>query len=338
MLGGACLLIVVGCQPAQQQPEHDGDATYDMDALLAAKPTTVEGMRTEVQHLFKAALDIREFPTEDHKEADRRQADADQLFARAEYWSKQAIALDPKRYDGYQALGDALAHQGKYDEAMKAYQEAVRRDPKSAESQHAMGMVALQQARAAKGDARKKKLAEARRHWQDRLKIEPKSADAHYYAGVGAHHEGDWQPAKKHYQSALKINADHSNAKSNLGLILAKQDGDLAGAIKLWNEIVAKDPHHIRAQGNLARAASKKKQYDEAAQHWLAAAQAEHRTPKERKLKAEVWYRLAVLYEHRLDDHEKATEAAEKAVKLQPQNLQYRQFLRRIQRKALRRR
>ena len=42
----------------------------------------------------------------------------------------EAIRLDPKYADAWNNKGTALNNQGKYDEAIKAYDEAIRLDPK----------------------------------------------------------------------------------------------------------------------------------------------------------------------------------------------------------------
>jgi tetratricopeptide (TPR) repeat protein len=46
----------------------------------------------------------------------------------------EAIKLDPKYAEAWNGKGNALAGQGKYDDAIKAYDEAIRLDPKNADS------------------------------------------------------------------------------------------------------------------------------------------------------------------------------------------------------------
>ena len=331
------LTAVAGCRliaPAAKTSELG--ATYDMGQLLAAHPTTFEGMKAQAGRLHRIAEAVRHYPTDNDAEADRRDADADKLLERSEHWSRKAIATRPGHHDGYVALGDSLAEQGEHDEAMKAYEEALRRNPKHADTHHAMGVLLFEQADEADEEQQKQAYAAARSRFEQRLAIEPKSAEAHHYVAVAAHHEGDLDKARKHYEHVLKTDPNHDQAKLNLALVLAHKDGDLAAAIRHWNEIAALDSSHVRARSNLARVAIEKKQYNEAVRHWLAAAQGDAKDPRERALRADAWYRLAMLYEHMIGDHAEAAAAAEKAVNLQPQNLQYRHFLRRIHRKILR--
>jgi cytochrome c-type biogenesis protein CcmH/NrfG len=43
----------------------------------------------------------------------------------------EAIKLDPKFVQAWNSKGDALRWQGEYDDAIKAYDEAIRLDPKN---------------------------------------------------------------------------------------------------------------------------------------------------------------------------------------------------------------
>ena len=332
----AWLGALVGCQVAERVVHAERKpGAYNLAELLKGNPTTYDEMLEEAKDLRSTAYVIQHFPTADPAEARRRQADAAKILDRAEHWTRQAIALKPNQADAYHLLGNCLAQQQKHAAAITAYEDAVRRDAKLAKSHYCMGVVAFEQADALAGDAQTRQYAEAQKHWSQALKVDPRFYRAEYNLGVIVHRQGRWDEAKTHYQKALTIQPAHANAKLNLGLILVMHESNLDGAIKLWKEIVADRPDHIRAQYNLARAAIEHKAYDEAEQHWLAAYRGTPADAAEQALRAEACYRLAILYEDIQKDLAKCNDAILNACKFEPRNKDYRHFLRRVERKRM---
>ena len=328
-------VALVGCQVAERLRQRRKPGAYDLEELLKGNPTTYEEMLDEAKDLRRTAYVIAQFPAAVRKEAKQRQVDAAKLLDRAEHWVRKAISSRPKQADGYHMLGNCLAQQGKHVAAITAYEEAVRRDPKLAKSHYCMGVVAFEQADESGADQQKEKYAEASRRWTEALKVDPKFYRSHYNLGVVAHRQERLADAKAEYGKALAIHPRHANAKLNLGLILATREHDLKGAIKLWQEIVAHNPGHIRAQYNLARAAIEDKNYDQAEKHWLGATEGTPADASEQALRAEAWYRLAILYEDIHKDLGKSRNAILSACKIEELNKTYRQFLRRVERQIL---
>jgi len=342
LLGVVWLGAVIGCQSwgwgtsgartREKKPE-----SYDIEEILEGEPATYPDMLDEARSLRETAYTIEHAATPDPAEAEKRKDDAAKVYARAQHWLDKAIAMKPDKPDAYHQLGNLRAKQGIYEAAIKAFQEAVKRDPKFYKSHYGMGWSTFKQADLAKEDGvRKAKYAEATQHWTKALAGGPRvAASAQYNLGVIAHRQERWPDAKTHYRAALKLNPRHANARLNLGLILATQDGDLAGGLKLWEAIIGDYPAHIRAQYNLARAAIEDKQWRDAETHWLLATNGEPSDVDEQHLISQAWYRLAILYEDKLENIQKSKEAIRQACRIEPRNKEYRQFLRRVERKIL---
>ena len=342
LVGAVCAGAAIGCQgmsawrTSGKADTEEKKAAYNLEELLKGNPTTFSEMLTEAKDLRDTAYAIEHYPTAKPAEAQRHKDDAAKAYARAVHWLQKAIALEPDKPEGYHALGNCLATQGNLTGATAAYQDAVKRDPKFAKSYYGMGVVAFRQAGlATDAGVRKAKYAEAARDWERTVALAPDFGSGHYNLGVIAHRDGHWKQAKEHYQRALKAQSGHANAKMNLGLILASREDNIPGAVTLWQEICNDRPRHVRAHYNLARAAIESKKYDVAEKHWQAAS---HGTPtdvSEQALCAEACYRLAILYEDVLHQPEKCRDAIYRACEMEPLNTDYRQFLRRVERRMM---
>lgn len=62
-------------------------------------------------------------------------------FAEEETWAKRAIAKDPDELGAYVNLGNALAMQGRSEEAERAFRQALERDPKFIPAIYGLGVI-----------------------------------------------------------------------------------------------------------------------------------------------------------------------------------------------------
>ena len=84
------------------------------------------------------------------------------------------IRLDSNDAESWSNKGSALGEQGKYDEAIKAFDEAIRLDPKLATAWYNKGIALVKQ----------DKYDEAIKCFDEVTKLDPKHADAWYNKGT----------------------------------------------------------------------------------------------------------------------------------------------------------
>lgn len=156
-------------------------------------------------------------------------------------------------------IGDALAHQGKFDEAAAAYQEALRLDPDSVEALQGLARVRLAQGHFDEALAR---LAEA-------LRIEPCAAGCASLGDLLAERTRRLE-AIVWFKKGLALDPANVSLHYRLGLALV-EEGRFAEAVgHLWT-VLAADPHNLRARCGLARALAQMNKREEAVQQYQLA-------------------------------------------------------------------
>ena len=150
-------------------------------------------------------------------------------------------------------LGSALLQQGKLDEAIGQYQEAIRLKPDYANAHNNLGIAF----------ARKGQTDEAIGQYREAIRLKPDHADAHNGLGVALHKEGQMDEAIRQLQEAIRLKPDHADAHYNLGVALYQQ-GRAAEAIRQFQGVIRLKPDHAEAHNNLGAALSLKGETDEA--------------------------------------------------------------------------
>jgi hypothetical protein len=95
-------------------------------------------------------------------------------------WS-DVLSKNPQSIRGHNNLGNALAHQGRFDEAISHYSETLRFAPDDVETHYNLGVVL----------ARQGKLKKAIEHFSETLRIKPDYARAHYNLGGALKQQGN---------------------------------------------------------------------------------------------------------------------------------------------------
>jgi Flp pilus assembly protein TadD len=140
-------------------------------------------------------------------------------------------------------LGNALARQGRLDEAIVHFSEALRIKPHDAEIHNNIG-----NALAAKGNFDK-----AIAHFSEALRIKPDHAGMHYNLGRTLARQGRLDEAIAHFSEAVRINTEFAIAHNNLGIALARK-GRLDEAIAHFSEALRIDPNFVVARRNMGTA------------------------------------------------------------------------------------
>jgi len=120
---------------------------------------------------------------------------------------RQALAIDPTFVDSYCNLGSDLARQGRVDEAITEYRAALR--------------------------------------------INPASADAHYNLGNALLQEGHADEAIAEYRAALLASPADAEAGNNLGNALLSR-GQTGEAIAVMQKALEVQPASVTVENNLA--------------------------------------------------------------------------------------
>jgi tetratricopeptide (TPR) repeat protein len=196
-------------------------------------------------------------------------------------------------------LGIMLGRQGRVQEAIGQYEQALRLNPDFAEAHYNFGVALSGQG----------KLQEEIGQYEQALRIKPEYADAHNNLGVALRDLGRPQEAIGHYEQALRLNPDCAEAHINWGSALLDQ-GRLQEAIGQYKQALRIKPEYADAHFNLGIALEKLRRTPEAIEHYE---QALRLNPDD----AEAHFNLGIALE-KLRRTPEAIEHYEQALRLNP--------------------
>jgi tetratricopeptide (TPR) repeat protein len=150
-------------------------------------------------------------------------------------------------------LGEALVEQGRTDEAIGQFQQALQIRPGYAETYYNLGNALLQQGR----------VNEAIGQFQQALQIKPGYADARFNLGVALVRKGNVDQAIAQFQQAVQIKPDDTQARLALGNALLQQ-GQAGEAITHFQAAVQIEPGNAEARCDLGAALFRQGNVDEA--------------------------------------------------------------------------
>lgn len=148
------------------------------------------------------------------------------------------------------ALGRSLEESGDLNRAEAAYRNALAKDPKRADAEQRLAILADE-----RGDQ-----AEADRRFDRALRLAPKDPDILCDRGYNLYLQRRWTEAEAHLKRALAADARHARSHSNLALVLA-QLGDEKGALAEFAKAGC-DP--AEARSNLALTQAMRGRFDDA--------------------------------------------------------------------------
>ena len=163
--------------------------------------------------------------------------------AEAERLFKLIVTAEPRHADSQYFLGLIAHESGRYDVAVDRIGRAIRIKEGIPFYHYTLGNALRSQG----------KTAAAVAQFERALALKPDYVEAHNNLGVILSQQGKRDEAIGHYRSALAIGPDSANAHSNLGTALGMQ-GKVAEAMTHLERAVALDPGHANAHNNLGLA------------------------------------------------------------------------------------
>ena len=115
------------------------------------------------------------------------------------------IRLDPNYANAWYNKGLVLSGQGKYDEAIKAFDEAVRLDPNYADAWYNRGYALYNLG----------KYDEAIKCYDEVIRLIPNDAGAWYNKGKALYGQGNYDEAIKAYGETIRLDPKYFNARNN---------------------------------------------------------------------------------------------------------------------------
>lgn len=152
------------------------------------------------------------------------------------------VARRPDNSRAHSLLSQALAREGRLDEALAASREAARLAPASPEMLYNLGSSLLEMNRP----------AEAVTAFNEALRLRPDYPEAHCNLGAAHLALRHGREAFAHLQTALQLRPDYADAHYNLGNLFA-QTGRLPPAIAAYEAAIALAPDRAATHFNLGR-------------------------------------------------------------------------------------
>jgi len=173
---------------------------------------------------------------------------------------RQAIKIKPDYAYAHNNLGYALALQGKTEEAIPYYLKAIQIIPGYVDANYNL----------ANALSKQEKYEEAAKYYSNVLIVMPDHEKAHNGLGAVLSHLKKYDEAIHHYSEALKINSDSAETHNNLGLVFADQE-KYQDAIRHYSEAIRLNPEFAEAHYNMGLAFAKTGNLNEAVSHFTDA-------------------------------------------------------------------
>jgi len=182
---------------------------------------------------------------------------------------QQALQIAPNAWDALNDMGAALAASGQPDAAIEYYHKALQVAPNLSAVQNNLG-----HALAAEG-----RFDEAITCYHEALRINPNYSDALNNLGNALAAGGRLDEAIADYRRAIQINPDFSEALNNLGFALAAEER-FDEAIEYYRQAIRIKPSDGNALDNLGVALAARGRFDEALANFRQAIQANTNRPE----------------------------------------------------------
>lgn len=153
---------------------------------------------------------------------------------------EQALQLDPNDPSVPINMATALLRAGRYEEAIGPYEQALRIDPDDAQAHYNLGVALVKVSQP----------GQAMGHFEEALRIDPNHAEAHLILGSVLFDQGKASEAIGHWERALQIKPTYAAAHYNLANAFLRA-GRFEEAIEHYNQALRIDPNYASAHVNL---------------------------------------------------------------------------------------
>lgn len=214
-----------------------------------------------------------------------------------------ALKVDPKYVQAMFSLGVMHKKKGDLEKAEQYFRDAAQTEPQYGPAHLSLGQILL----------RKGELAEARKEFEAGLKSKEmsKGDQAECWNGIGIsyRYEEKWAEAVKAYDEAIKIDPDNWTYYINKGIAQQRVGADgLAKAEASFRKATEIAPKEFDAWNNLGIACRRQEKIDEAIAAYETALSLNEKA-------TDSWYDLASMYLKK-EQYQKALEAFEAYLKL----------------------
>ena len=234
---------------------------------LAAKVTESARLLTPESVLLEARAEF----------AAGRLAIFDKQYAQAIGHLERAVRLDPQDACAFNALGTAYLEQARFEEARRAFRDAITRAPMWAYPRHNLALALMEMgdsAGAIEAYSEARRLApkyaylaynqgylyqrlnrrkDAEAAYLDAARIDPQMADAYNALGLLKAESGDRAEAERQYRAAIARRPEFREARHNLALLLSENRPSAGAAESLWRDILKESPAYLPARLSLAK-------------------------------------------------------------------------------------
>jgi Tfp pilus assembly protein PilF len=187
-------------------------------------------------------------------------------WIQVQYWEnrftlwERALEVTKGNYVAHNVLGMALADDGRFDEAIGHYRQALSMRSDYAEAYNNLGIALARQGR----------IDEATSQFRKAVEIPNPPAEMRYNLGFALADQGKTAEAISQYLEALRIDPAYVPAHTKLADALLTQ-GKMDEAIARYREALRIQPGFALAHNNLGVALASQQKYDEAIVHYTAA-------------------------------------------------------------------
>jgi tetratricopeptide (TPR) repeat protein len=173
---------------------------------------------------------------------------------------QQVVKMDPGNVNSHYDFGVCLFRSGKLDEATREFQAALAISPFYVLADDGLGSIALQ----------KKDYNQARARFEQVLALNPNDYDAHYNLGTLCAFQEQWEAGERHLRTAMSVDPSNPEAHDALGELYLKK-GDLAKANAEFLESIRLEPKSPAAHYDLGLVLQKQNKPNDAAKEFRQA-------------------------------------------------------------------
>ncbi len=162
---------------------------------------------------------------------------------------REALRLNPRFAWAHSNLGIALQDQGKANESFAEFREALRLEPDNSVGHYNLGKALFLQG----------KLGEATAEYRRALQLKPDYPEPHNNLGQTLAHQGKVNEAIAEFREALRLKTDLTDAHFNLGLVFREQGRfvEALAELRRAHELSSKDPNETYRLAEWVRATAR---------------------------------------------------------------------------------